>query len=101
MEPKVGDQTQYVGLDYAIVSSLISIKHMIKQQDPFLISGKLIHLQSSTHTHTYIYNVHVPSGEMSLQNNPTKECYCAERMSAGYNRLPNEAVWQTFSQAII
>lgn len=30
MQPKVGDQTQYVGLDYAIVSSLISIKHMMK-----------------------------------------------------------------------
>lgn len=36
-----------------------------------------------------------------FKNNPTKECYCAERMSASYNRLLNEVVWQTFRQAII
>lgn len=48
MQAKVGDQTQYVGLDYAIVSSLISIK-------PEKMTGciidiwqrKLHHLQSS------------------------------------------------------
>lgn len=36
-----------------------------------------------------------------FKNKPTKECYYAEGMSAGYNRLLNEVVWQTFRQAII
>lgn len=113
MQPKVGDQTQYVGLDYAIVSSLISIKHMMKWQDSLLISGRescitfrvpKVKIKYRT-TGCFYFFIYIyfsfPLVRCHFKNNPTKKCYCAERMSASYNRLLNEVVWQTFRQAII